>query len=181
MDGPSLPGPSLPGPSDRAAPGRDARWLDADEQRAWRAYLSMQGRLAAALNRQLQLESGLSLADYEVLVHLTDTPEARLRPYELQWALQWEQSRLSHHLTRMRRRGLVEREECSEDGRGAFVVLTEKGRQAITAAAPGHVGVVRRFFFDGLSREEVALLERLSTRILDRLDDADAAPEGDAG
>ncbi|WP_066943500.1 MarR family winged helix-turn-helix transcriptional regulator [Microtetraspora fusca] len=174
-----MDGPSRPGPSDRAASGHDARWLDADEQRAWRAYLRMQGRLAAALNRQLQLESGLSPADYEVLVHLTDTPEARLRPYELQWALQWEQSRLSHHLTRMRRRGLVEREECSEDGRGAFVVLTEKGRQAITAAAPGHVGVVRRFFFDGFSREEVALLERLSTRILDRLDNADAGPEAD--
>ncbi|WP_067168725.1 MarR family winged helix-turn-helix transcriptional regulator [Microtetraspora niveoalba] len=173
--------PSRPGPSERAVPGHDAPWLDADEQRAWRAYLRMQGRLAATLNRQLQIESGLSLADYEVLVHLTDTPEARLRPYELQWALQWEQSRLSHHLTRMRRRGLVEREECSDDGRGAFVVLTEKGRQAITAAAPGHVGVVRRFFFDGLSREEVALLERLATRILGRLDDADGEPGDDAG
>jgi DNA-binding MarR family transcriptional regulator len=172
---------SPPGSSCRAGSGLDAPWLDADEQRAWRAYLRMQGRLAARLNRELQLESGLSLADYEVLVHLTDTPEARLRPFELQYGLQWEQSRLSHHLARMRRRGLVEREECAEDGRGAFVVLTEKGRRAITAAAPGHVGVVRRFFFDGLTREEVAMLERITTRILGRLADEDAETEGDVG
>ncbi|GLW96691.1 MarR family winged helix-turn-helix transcriptional regulator [Microtetraspora sp. NBRC 16547] len=172
-----MDGPFPLAPSGRAGSGADAPWLDAGEQRAWRAYLRMQGLVAARLNRELQLESGLSLADYEVLVQLTDTPEARLRPFELQDGLQWEQSRLSHHLTRMRRRGLVDREECSEDGRGAFVVLTEKGRQAITAAAPGHVGVVRRFFFDGLTREEVAMLERLSSRILDRLENADAAPE----
>lgn len=70
------------------------RWLDADEQRAWRAYLRMQGRLTARLNRQLQADSGLSLADYDVLVHLTDHEEGRLRPYELQRDLQWEQSRL---------------------------------------------------------------------------------------
>ncbi|MEU6426553.1 MarR family transcriptional regulator [Microbispora sp. NPDC046973] len=145
------------------------RWLDADEQRAWRAYLRMQGRLTARLNRQLQADSGLSLADYEVLVHLTDRQEGRLRPYELQRDLQWEQSRLSHHLTRMQRRGLVSREECADDGRGAYVVITEEGRRAITAAAPGHVETVRRLFFDGLTREQVAALERLSTDVLDRL------------
>ncbi|MEV7804436.1 MarR family transcriptional regulator [Microbispora sp. NPDC088329] len=145
------------------------RWLDADEQRAWRAYLRMQGRLTARLNRQLQADSGLSLADYEVLVHLTDRQEGRLRPYELQRDLQWEQSRLSHHLTRMQRRGLVRREECADDGRGAFVVITEEGRRAITAAAPGHVETVRRLFFDGLTPDQVAALERLATDVLGRL------------
>src|SRR4051812_20158966 len=81
-------------------------WLTDEQQRAWRAYLRMQARLSAELNRQLQAESGLSLSDYEVLVRLTDTPAGRLRPYELQKALEWEQSRLSHHLARMQRRGL---------------------------------------------------------------------------
>ncbi|MGW5266164.1 MarR family winged helix-turn-helix transcriptional regulator [Microbispora sp. NPDC004025] len=146
------------------------RWLDADEQRAWRAYLRMQGRLTARLNRQLQADSGLSLADYEVLVHLTDREEGRLRPFELQRDLQWEQSRLSHHLTRMERRGLVRREECADDGRGAFVVITEEGRRAITAAAPGHVETVRGLFFDGLTRDQVAALERLAADVLGRLD-----------
>ncbi|MEU7692585.1 MarR family transcriptional regulator [Microbispora hainanensis] len=145
------------------------RWLDADEQRAWRAYLRMQGRLTARLNRQLQADSGLSLADYDVLVHLTDHEEGRLRPYELQRDLQWEQSRLSHQLTRMQRRGLVRREECADDGRGAYVVITEEGRRAITAAAPGHVETVRSVFFDGLTREQVTALERLATDVLDRL------------
>ena len=149
---------------------RSPRWLDADEQRAWRAYLRMQGRLTARLNRQLQADSALSLADYEVLVHLTDTTDGRLRPFELQRGLQWEQSRLSHHLTRMERRGLVRREECADDGRGAFVVITEEGRRDITAAAPGHVETVRRLFFDGLTREQVAALELLAAEVLDRLD-----------
>ncbi|MEU8175796.1 MarR family transcriptional regulator [Microbispora hainanensis] len=145
------------------------RWLDADEQRAWRAYLRMQGRLTARLNRQLQADSGLSLADYDVLVHLTDREEGRLRPYELQRDLEWEQSRLSHQLTRMQRRGLVRREECADDGRGAYVVITEEGRRAITAAAPGHVETVRGLFFDGLTRDQVTALERLATDVLDRL------------
>ncbi|MFB9893951.1 MarR family winged helix-turn-helix transcriptional regulator [Planobispora takensis] len=148
------------------------RWLDDDQQRAWRAYLRMQAQLGAALNRQLQAACGLSLADYDVLVHLTDVPDGRLRPYELQRALEWEQSRLSHHLSRMQRRGLVERQECADDGRGAFVVLTEAGREAITTAAPGHVETVRALFFDALGPEQVEALRQLTTQVLARLDAA---------
>ncbi|MGW0058588.1 MarR family winged helix-turn-helix transcriptional regulator [Streptosporangium sandarakinum] len=148
------------------------RWLREEEQRAWRAYIRMHGQLTALLNRQLQADSGLSLADYGVLVELTDTPDGRLRPFELQRELQWEQSRLSHHLTRMQRRGLISREECPEDGRGAFVVLTDAGREAITAAAPGHVEAVRSLFFEGLTPEQVAALERLSTQVTARIETA---------
>ncbi|GAA4611850.1 MarR family transcriptional regulator [Actinoallomurus liliacearum] len=146
------------------------RWLDDEEQRAWRAFIRMHGQLTARLSRQLQADSGLSLADYEVLVQLTDAPDGRLRPFELQRGLQWEQSRLSHHLTRMQRRGLVAREECDEDGRGAVVALTDAGRRAIVAAAPGHVDTVRRLFFDGLTRDQVALLHQVSDHVLGRLD-----------
>ncbi|GLY22375.1 MarR family transcriptional regulator [Micromonospora sp. NBRC 101691] len=146
------------------------RWLDDDEQRAWRAYLQMQNRLTARLGRQLQQDSGLSLADYDVLVALTDADEGRLRPFALQRQLEWEQSRLSHHLSRMQRRGLVDREGCPGDRRGAFVVLTPAGREAIEAAAPGHVATVRKFFLDQLDRDEVATLERFATRVLHRLD-----------
>jgi DNA-binding MarR family transcriptional regulator len=145
-------------------------WLTDEQQRAWRAYQRMQARLTAVLNRQLQADSGLSLPDYEVLVQLTDAPDGRLRPFELQRVLEWEQSRLSHHLTRMQRRGLISRQECGEDGRGAYVVLTDAGREAITAAAPGHVATVRGHFFDHLSPEQVSTLEDLSSRVLDRLD-----------
>jgi DNA-binding MarR family transcriptional regulator len=148
----------------------NTRWLDEGEQRAWRSYLQMHGQLLARLNRQLQADSGLSLADYEVLVQLTEVPDGRLRPFELQRGLQWEQSRLSHQLTRMQRRGLVSREGCTHDGRGAFIVLTDAGRRAIEAAAPGHVDAVRRLFLDGLTRDQITMLGRLSTQVLNRLD-----------
>src|SRR4051812_13899364 len=81
--------------------------------------------------------------------------DGRLRMFELVDNLQWEQSRLSHHVARMQRRGLVAREECTSDKRGAFVVLTDAGRDAIEKAAPGHVDTVRRLVFDGLSAEQV--------------------------
>lgn len=149
----------------------DTRWLNDGEQRAWRAYLRMQGRLEAELNRRLQASSGLSLADYDVLVHLTDAPDGRLRPYELQRELHWEQSRLSHHLARMQKRGLVRREDCDEDRRGAYVLLTEDGRRAITEAAPDHVETVRGLFIDALSPEQIGALERLAAQVLARIED----------
>ena len=145
------------------------RWLTDSEQRAWRGYQAVQAQLSARLNRQLQSDSGLSLADYEVLVALTDRPGGRLRVFELAEALQWEQSRLSHHLARMQQRGLVNRKACRDDRRGSYVLLTAAGRRAIEAAAPGHVDAVQRLFFDGLTPEQVELVEMLSRRILARL------------
>lgn len=144
------------------------RWLDDEEQRAWRAFLHMYGQLTAQLHRQMQT-SGLSLADYEVLVRLSDAPHGAARPFELQRGLNWEQSRLSHHLARMQRRGLVERHNCAVDGRGTFIKLTEAGREAITAAAPGHVEAVRRLFFDALTREQLSTLHQVSEQVLDRI------------
>jgi DNA-binding MarR family transcriptional regulator len=149
------------------------QWLTDDQQQAWRTYLNLQARLTAALNRQLQADAGLSLADYEVLVQLTDAPDIRLRPYELQRALQWEQSRLSHHLARMQRRGLVAREECAADGRGAYVALTDAGREAITAAAPRHVDTVRRMVFDHLDPHQLATFHQVNAAVLDHLDTTD--------
>jgi DNA-binding MarR family transcriptional regulator len=146
------------------------RWLDDTEQHAWRGYLRMQGKLSARLNRQLQADSGLSLADFDVLVHLTDVPDAKVRVSELARALQWEKSRLSHHVARMERRGLVAREECADDGRGAFVVLTAQGRAAIEGAAPPHVDAVRHLVFDTLSPEQIRVLGQISDQVLARLD-----------
>jgi DNA-binding MarR family transcriptional regulator len=145
------------------------QWLTDDEQRAWRGLMQMTSRLDARLNRELQQTSGLSLADYDVLVLLTEAPDGRLRMFELADDLQWEQSRLSHHLARMQRRGLVAREECTTDRRGAFVVLTDAGREAIEEAAPPHVATVRQLVFDGLSEEQVAMLESFGSRVLARL------------
>ena len=145
------------------------RWLDDREQQAWRGYLAMQTELQAHLNRRLQADSGLSLSDFAVLVTLTDTDDGRLRAGELAEALQWEKSRLSHHLARMQRRGLVERQECPDDARGAFVAVTEDGRRAVERAAPPHVETVRDLVFDVLAPDDVDALARISDAVLTRL------------
>jgi DNA-binding MarR family transcriptional regulator len=111
-------------------------WLSPAEQHAWRGFIRLHQRLTARLGRDLQAHSNLSGADYEILVALTDAPDGRRRFQELAKTVDWEQSRLSHQIARMTKRGLVAREEDPHDGRAAFVVLTPAGRKAV--AAPGH-------------------------------------------
>lgn len=146
-----------------------APWLDDTQQAVWRQWLAVQAGLPAALHRQLTDDAGLSLQDFDVLVALTDVADGRLRVSELASALSWERSRLSHHVKRMEKRGLVEREECVDDGRGAYVVLTAAGRDAITAAAPDHVRTVRRLVFDALDADDLRALDRITAKVLDRL------------
>jgi DNA-binding MarR family transcriptional regulator len=147
-----------------------SRWLTEDEQRAWRGLVQMTAQLNARMNRQLLQEYGISLADYEVLVVLSEAADGRCRVFELASALAWEQSRVSHQLARMQRRGLVAREECPSDARGAFVVLTGTGRAAIERAAPAHVETVRRLVFDGIAPGELAAVTALTSRVLERLE-----------
>jgi DNA-binding MarR family transcriptional regulator len=141
-------------------------WLTDEEQQLWRAWLALGSALPAALHRELQEDAGLSLPDFDVLAQLSESPEGRLRVSELARSLAWERSRLSHHVGRMERRGLLTREECADDGRGAFVVLTSRGRAAVEEAAPHHVRTVRRLVFDPLTGGDVAELTRLLTRLL---------------
>lgn len=147
-----------------------AHWLDHDEQRTWRSYLRMQLHLQRRLSQQLQSGSGLSDADFGVLVNLSEAEGGRLRAFALADELQWEKSRLSHHLTRMEKRGLVARENCATDARGAFVVLTTQGREAIERAAPLHVAEVRELFIDALSTEQLRSLDDICATVLAGLD-----------
>src|SRR5579871_3997418 len=126
----------------------------------------MSSLLPAALNRQLQQDCGLTLPEYEVLVQLSEAAGHRLRPFQICEALNWEQSRLSHQLTRMERRGLVTRAECKADGRGAFVELTPAGADAIRTAAPAHVATVRTLIFDRLADEQLAAFEEACATVL---------------
>ena len=144
-------------------------WLDETEARAWRGYLRMRTLLDAELGRELARDSGLSTADYEVLVHLSELGGHRLRMSELCARMLWSKSRLSHQVTRMEQRGLVVRENCPSDARGSFVRLTEAGLDAIVAAAPGHVETVRRHLFDLLSREQVETLGDITNAVVDHL------------
>lgn len=140
-------------------------WLDADQQDAWRAYIRAQIELQGALARDLAGHSALSMPDFEVLVFLTDVPDGSVRITELARQLRWERSRLSHHLKRMTGRGLIAREDCGEDGRGAFAVITDAGRKAIEEAAPTHVSAVRRMVVDALDPDELEQLGAISAKI----------------
>ena len=148
---------------------RDAVWLDETEAHAWRGYLKMNSLLMAQLQRDLLRDANLSGPDYDVLVILSEAKTPRLRMRELGQQLLWEKSRLSHHVTRMERRGLVRREDCDVDARGAFVVLTPQGRRAITEAAPDHVANVRRHFFDHLSPAQVKALAGIADAVVPAL------------
>ena len=141
-------------------------WLDEREERAWRALQFMQLRLDGALAHQLATESDLSYPDYLVLVALTDCPECRARVVELARRLGWERSRLSHHLGRMQARGLIAKEQCPSDRRGAYAVATVDGQRKLAAAAPGHVAAVRRLFVDRLRPEQLETLTELAETVL---------------
>ncbi|MBB5953951.1 DNA-binding MarR family transcriptional regulator [Saccharothrix tamanrassetensis] len=147
----------------------EPRWLDEREARVWRAYLDLNRELPAVLERRLVRDSGLSNADYSLLVPLSEAPDGLVRSRELGAMVGWERSRLSHQVGRMEKRGLVVREECAEDARGSMVRLTPAGRAAIEAAAPSHVAAVRRYLFDVLTDEELDVLGRAFGRVLDRI------------
>jgi DNA-binding MarR family transcriptional regulator len=145
------------------------RWLDERQAQVWQSYLNLNRYLFAALENQLERGAGLSGADYQVLVPLSETPGGVLRARELGTEIGWDRSRLSHHVSRMEQRGLVTREECSEDARGTMVRLTDAGRAAIESAAPEHAETVRRHFFDLISNDELETLASVFGRLLDRL------------
>jgi DNA-binding MarR family transcriptional regulator len=146
------------------------RWLNSTQQGAWRGLLALHAELAALLNRDLQRTSGLSLSDYDVLVQLTDVADGRLRVLELGEALQWGKTRVSKQVSRMAARDLVAKEECAEDRRGAYVVLTPTGRRAIEQAAPAHVELVQQVVFDVLTERQVDELTAITRTVLQRLE-----------
>jgi DNA-binding MarR family transcriptional regulator len=148
----------------------DVPWLDEREERAWRALQFMHLRLDGELARQLAADAGLSYPDYVVLVALTDQTEGRMRLFELAETLGWEKSRVSHQVSRMAERGLVKKEKCGSDRRGAHVVATSRGRCELEAAAPGHVEAVRRHFIDRLTPEQLDVIAAAAEAVLDGFD-----------
>lgn len=148
----------------------NVRWLDEREERAWRALQFMQMRLAGRLAADLAATSDLSYPEYVVLVALGDRPGWRARLFELAEVLGWEKSRVSHQVARMSGRGLVKKERCDDDRRGAFVVATDEGRKAIETAAPHHVAAVRRLFVDRISRRELDVITSAAEKVLAVLD-----------
>ncbi|WP_221349857.1 MarR family winged helix-turn-helix transcriptional regulator [Streptomyces beigongshangae] len=142
------------------------RWLTPEQKAAWESFIRMQETLIGRLSRRIQADSHMSAADYIVLVSLTERGGGRMRFLDLAKMVEWEKSRMSHQVRRMANRGLVAREECPDDGRGAFIVATPAGYRAIEEAAPVHVAHVRRLFIDALTQEELDTLARISNRVL---------------
>lgn len=158
----------------------DPRWLDAEEQRTWRAYLHATRLVQDHLDRQLQRDSGMPHAYYEILVRLSEAPDRTLRMNELADRSQYSRSRLSHAVARLEQRGWVERRQCPTDKRGLLAVLTEQGFAALAAAAPGHVEAVRRILFDPLSPEQVLQLRAICDAVLvSNYDEAPPIPADD--
>lgn len=150
------------------------RWLDPDEQRAWRSLAAVLLKLPSELEAQLQRDAGMSHFEYWVIALLSEAPDDTLGLSDLAAQANASLSRLSHVVTRLERRGWVTRRPDPEDGRATLAVLTDAGRAQVVAAAPGHVEAVRHFVFDGLDRDDVERLRELCDAMLARLD----APTG---
>jgi DNA-binding MarR family transcriptional regulator len=144
----------------------ETRWLTAEEQRAWRAFLTATQTVFSAVEGQLQRESGIPHGYYEILVRLSEAPGRALRMSQLAEASASSKSRLSHAVARLEERGWIERLNCATDRRGQIAQLTDTGYAALEAAAPGHVEHVRRSVFDLLSPEQVGQLTAISESII---------------
>lgn len=153
----------------------EPRWLSAEQQQAWRAYLEATNLLFDALEHQLQRDSGIPHAYYEILVRLSEAPERSMRMSELAEHTRSSRSRLSHAVARLEERGWVERLDCDTDRRGQIAHLTDVGFAALAAAAPGHVAAVRTHVIDRLTADQLAELHKIGQIILDGLESKPAA------
>jgi DNA-binding MarR family transcriptional regulator len=146
------------------------RWLNADEQRTWRAFLHSSRALLDTLDRELQRDAQMPHAYYEILVRLSEAPERTMRMSELAEATSSSRSRLSHAVARLEESGWVRRKDCPTDRRGQLAVLTEHGFEVLVTAATGHVEGVRSHLFDQLTPQQVAQLREISEALLGHLD-----------
>ncbi|MEV4274567.1 MarR family winged helix-turn-helix transcriptional regulator [Actinoplanes xinjiangensis] len=139
------------------------------ELRTWRDFIETVEALRGVVAARLQAETGLSPGDYVVLLALSEAPQTRLRPSDLAVAIGWERSRLSHHLGRMERRGLIRRLGFSGDSRGASVVLAEDGSTAFRSATVPHLTTVRELFVDALTPEQLGAVAEITAALRDQL------------
>ena len=135
------------------------------QQASWRTFIESSWALHTRLEDELRAATGLSMADYHVMVVLSEAPQHRLRMGELAGRLVFSPSRLTYQISSMVKRGLVRKQACPEDGRGQEAVLTDAGMAALEAAAPQHLKTVRHSFIDHLDDEELAVIGRAFAKI----------------
>jgi DNA-binding MarR family transcriptional regulator len=159
-------------PGEKTQADAEPRWLDAEERAAWLALVSVLIKLPAALDAQLQRDSGLSHFEYNVLAGLSEAEGGALRMSVLAAHADGSLPRLSQVIARLERRGLVRRTPDPDDGRYTLAGLTDAGRDAVTAAAPGHVETVRQLVFDPLTKAKTRQLLDICRRVLAAADPA---------
>ena len=150
-------------------PGSPFSLLDAVETGFWYSYMKVLLRVRYEMNRQLRATAGISMADYDVLVALTSDEDGRMRVGDLAVRIGWERSRLSHHIARMRARGLLEMDRSADDLRAMEVTLSEQGRRVLAEATPAHVAFLRAAFLDALNPEEMQRMQGSLERVYDAL------------
>ncbi|MBE9376281.1 winged helix-turn-helix transcriptional regulator [Saccharopolyspora sp. HNM0983] len=148
----------------------EPRWLDEEQQAAWRKLAALLTVIPASLDAQLQRDADLTHFGYWVLAMLSESPDRRLRMSDLAGRANASPSRVSHVVSRLEREGWVRRHRAAGDARGSVAQLTDAGFGKLTASAPGHVEQVRSLIFDGLTRDQVRQLDELSAAILQHLD-----------
>ena len=148
----------------------ETTWLDPQEREAWLRLVAVVELLPGVLDAQLRADSGVTHFEYYVLAILSEAPERTLRMTALAQRTNSTLPRLSHVVRRLEDRGLIERFPCPEDGRATNARLTAAGWDVVEAAAPGHVGAVRRFVIDGLTRRQLTQLRDIGDALLSRLD-----------
>ncbi|MCX3286845.1 MarR family transcriptional regulator [Streptomyces sp. NEAU-H22] len=156
------PAPASAPANGSAAESKEPRWLTDEEQRVWRSFMEGVTLLDDHLDRQLQRDAGMPHVYYGLLVKLAEAPRRRLRMTELAMLAKITRSRLSHAIARLEKNGWVRREDCPDDKRGQFAVLTDEGLEVLRQTAPGHVEAVRQAVFDRLSPEQPAAFARRS-------------------
>jgi len=150
---------------------RNHRTMPTREQlRIWRDYIETSQALRTRLGSRLMSESSLSTGDYQVLLALTEEPQHTLRSAELAAVIEWERSRLSHHLGRMEKRRLIQRVPCADDVHGVDVTATASGREAFRAGSVPHLRAVRELFVDALTPQQLANLDDISVALGRHLD-----------
>ena len=148
---------------------RTVHWLDAGEQRTWRAYLMGTTLLMDRLDDDLRRSFNISLVEYEILVRLSESPEGQLRMAQLADALAHSRSRVTHTVARMEAAGLVQRSTSPEDGRGILATMTPKGHDLLVRVAPVHVTGVRDNLVDLVSPEDLEAVGRVFDAVSDHL------------
>jgi DNA-binding MarR family transcriptional regulator len=150
------------------------------ELATWRALIDTTAELRKILGAQLLQESNLSSADYQVLLALTEADGGGMRSSELAASIDWERSRLSHHLGRMERRGLIRRDDCPTDSRGSEISLTDDGARMFRASTAPHMRAIKHHFADALTPEQFVALADILRALREHLHPqaADARAEG---